>query len=298
MTQKLEKMLGRVKTAVSGAVLGAALLAGAYAPQDARAQSSNTNHNDVSLYFKVQKDGAETRVLTPGETYGLEVWARTPGTKTISAIDMAVQVPSQATIVDQRVDNPDYGTNDFFNGVSMWDGLNFISAVNSAREMREMRYVDTKLNPGSTSTNGLVASFSFIVNPNITNLESAVFDSRIAISAFEGIFPNANLLYAKDTRLPVVIIPAGKENDSKLFTNSKDSQNEDGGYHYNGDFFYEKENFASPFGYVPEAGYVLQSSGNLKDWNNVLTSDTKGFVEFTDPSSPAKPATFYRFTKP
>jgi hypothetical protein len=298
MAQKLEKMLKSAKTAVSGAVLGGALLASAYSPQEARGQSSNTNHNDVSIYFKVKKDGMETRVLTPGETYGLEVWARAPGTKTISAIDMAVQVPSQATIIDQRVNNPDYGTNDFFQGVSMWDGLNMAYAINSETNMFAMRYVDTKLNPGSTKTNGLVGTFSFTVAPNITNLESAVFDSRVAISAVEGIFPDANRLYAKDTRLPLVIVPAGKENDCKLFTNSKDSQNEDGGYHYNGDFYREKEPFASPFGYVPEAGYALQNSDNLKDWNNALTSNARGFVEFTDPNSPTKPTTFYRFTKP
>ncbi|MEK6893619.1 MAG: hypothetical protein AABX07_05460 [Nanoarchaeota archaeon] len=290
------------KGLVSKLALVAGLTLGAGTAQEAEAQSKSPYNNDVSLYFKVRgNDGAETRVLRPGETYSLEVLARAPGTKTICTLDVAVDAPSQVTIVDQVVNNPNYGTNDFFQGVSMRNGLNFAAANNYQRSISVIRYADRKINNGSTSTNGIIGAFSFNVNSSITNLESAVFDICKGAKGFEGISQDAYWIPVKDTRLPVVIVPNSKLTEPKLFMNStaKSSTPQDGGYHYGGNFYPEKENFASPFGYAPEKGCILQSSNDGKEWTGVLTNNVMGgFVEFPDCKSSTNSANLYRLVIP
>jgi hypothetical protein len=210
----------------AAALGGLALAAGAVG--EARGQTPvqpSTYEYDIRFFFKVKDaQGNETRDMTPGQTYSLEVWAQNmPGANGTIGMELYFSFPQNMKSLEAVIPSPHYETNDFFEGFNMNNWYNFVGKVKDRG--RIYRLIESVGTIGPDNKEGIIGKYNIVFNDNTNtmpvqiNLEGAMSLRRDPKN------PECGLEQTYRTRsLLTALVPENMVNTPALFYDSDDWQ--------------------------------------------------------------------------
>lgn len=241
---------------------------------------------DLRISGRVLDDqNQETRDLTPGQTYTLEILAENPfGTNsTVRAISFGFPKPKGITNIVAIQPSPYYGS-DLFEGLDMNSSFNEVWTDGELLTMHR-RVLKTETRPAKKE--GILAKYNFVVNPTefpTSQLFLVDFDKAVS----DGVPPNMRPLKTEYRELLTATIPENLSTNLHIFYDSN-----------NGETPAIKGKVPSPYVSAPhfkDSNIILEGSADLQNWTPLHTNTTGSF-EFTDLDSINHDIRFYRVRK-
>ncbi len=275
---------GSTKAAQTAAFASTLLLASFVSPTTLHAQQDpQTNAPyDLRVYSRIiDENQQETRDLTPGKEYTLEILAQNPfGTNSETrSINLGFQKPEGLSILEAIQPTPYYDDEDFFEGLSMHTTYNATWTDGNLLQLnRKVNKTETK----PAKNKGIIGKFRLGVISEDSPKASTLLNN-LDVDALIGIPPNMIPQRVKSRSLMVAIIPTGLTNNGYMFYNTSDGQIPP----CNGDF---ATPYVSAFG---GPSLILESSSDLTKWSAIYTN-ASGSFEAVDLTSTNNPLKFYR----
>ncbi|MDP3882117.1 MAG: hypothetical protein Q8Q31_04555 [Nanoarchaeota archaeon] len=255
--------------------------------QDSHAQNSPTpTPYDLRISGKVLDDqNQETRDLTPGKTYTLEILAENPfGTNsTTRFVNLGFKKPAGVTIKEAFQPSP-YYRDDFFTDLEM---DSFYNATWTDGEILQLSRMVKPSETRPTLQRGVIGRYTFTVNET-ESVKSELFLHEIDISALDGIAPNMRSLKTGYRELLTATIPTNHSTNIYVFYDTNNGENPS----LNGNIpslYTSAKNFGG-------IDIILEGSEDLTNWMPLSTNRTGSF-EFTDLEAQNSNSRFYRIKK-